>query len=488
MVSTALLASLVGWAELSIDTCQADAGRERQLIQRLRSLGSDEERLRSIDAVILSQETGLELRSALRKMSINDPSPEVRGAARFALVKLQAMAPPSTECACVGQDQPAVALRNWKPKETVEQINEPMVDGSVVPTKGPLTKLGEQLGIKRANREIPAEVVVIESQPVDAARITAVATTGDAVVKREDEVVMTAIPIPTAQARSLPPMETKESKELPPMKGVITAIQEKLKQSPTAPALEPLSADEQAARTTADEIAAVPVPTILPGKQVAVPSPALAEPTKAAIVDSKLSTIPWPKVPPKATPSDSTADVATTSPPSLPTPPAEDRDFVVAPMASRAAGIQPTTTAPATPAPAAITSVRPAAGPMPPSSPSTVTTMKPVSPNAYAGDIASKGWPADSNKEVAPLLKTKPLIDLTEIPTGNSGRQQMARELLDRGRELAKSGQWSEAESVLFRVRELAVNYRRWNYQPEDLERDIMEARQRERLARGSTG
>ncbi len=113
--------------------------------------------------------------------------------------------------------------------------------------------------------------------------------------------------------------------------------------------------------------------------------------------------------------------------------------------------------------------------------------MKPASPNPYAGDIANKGWPGGIEKEVAPVLKTKPLMDLTEIPTGSAGRQQMARELLERGRELAKSGQWSEAESVLFRVRELAVNYKRWSYRPDDLERDIMEARQRERLSRGST-
>lgn len=484
--STALLASVVGWSEFTIDTSWADPGRERQLIQRLRSPGSDDERLRSIDAVILSQETGLDVRSALRKMSINDPSPEVRGAARFALVKLQAMAPPSSECACLDQAQPAVALRNWKPKEAVEQINEPMVDEAIVPTKGPLTKLGEQLGIKRANREIPAEIVVIESKPVDAARITAVATTSKEVVKQDEEVVMSAIPIPTAHARTLPPMESKESKELPPMKGVITAIQAKLKQSPTAPALEPLSANEQAARSanTNDEIAAVPVPTILPANQVALPSPALAEPTKATVVDSKLSTIPWPKIPPKAVPSDSPAHVASTS---TPTPQADESAFVVAPIASRAAGIEPKTNAQVMPAPAAITSVRTAAAATTPSSPATVTTMKPASPNPFAGDIAAKGSPLGNNKDIQPPLHTRPLIDLAEIPTGAAGRQQMARELLERGRELAKSGQWSEAESVLFRVRELAVNYRRWNYKPDDLERDIMEARQRERLSREST-
>ncbi len=304
VLSTALLASVVGWSELTIDTCLGDAGRERQLIQRLRSPGTDEERLRSIDAVILSQETGLELRSALRKMSINDPSPEIRGAARFALVKLQAMAPPSTDCACVAQAQPATLLRNWKPKETVEQLDEPIIDESVVPTKGPLTKLGEQLGIKRANREIPAEVVVIESQPVDAARITAVATTGDAGNKREDEVVMTAIPIPTAQARTLPPMKPAESKELPPMKGVVTAIQEKLKQSPAAPALEPLSAEEQAARTTSasEEIAAVPVPTILPASRSPFLRPRLPSPLSRRSSIASFPRFPGLRSPPRRHP------------------------------------------------------------------------------------------------------------------------------------------------------------------------------------------
>jgi hypothetical protein len=495
----------MGGSELLTGISLADAARERQLVARLRSPGSDEERLRSIDAVILSQETGLQLRSTLRQLSINDPSPEVRGAARFALVKIQAMAPPSTECVCTQTASSPAKLQQWQPKESVEQVNEGVVDDQVIPTKGPLTKLGEQLGIRRAVREVP-DVTVVEMQPADAARITAVATTGSDVAREDQEVVLKAVPIPQAQPRTLPPVEPSPAKELPALSGVLSNIQQKLQQTPASPALAPLTAGERAERQQAEPVAQVPVPTILPAKQPVVASPAIAEPTKAALAaENKLSTIPWPKVPPQATPSPK-GDVASTpaTKPTVPTPPSPTGAFAVAPLEgpARREGA-PSTTVPVrtpaasaitpepaavaskpTPAPASITSIQSPT----PATPKSVTTLKPASPNPYAGAMGPLGGPEVAPPIATPASRVKPLIDFAEIPEGAAGRQQMAKELLDRGRQLARSGQWSEAESVLFRVRELAVQYRRFHYTPDDLERDISIARQRERLQRADAG
>lgn len=499
--------------------CQADSASERQLIARLCASGSDEDRLRSIDAVILSQESGLQLRSALRKMSINDPSPEVRGAARFALVKLQAMAPPTVQqvdCECEAAP-PAAALRTWKPKESVEQINEPVVDPAVVTTKGPLTKLGEQLGIRRAVQEIP-DVAVVEMKPIDAARITAVATPGTTPISEEAAIKMAAIPIPTASPRTLPPMDRPAPKIDPQTQGVLANLHQKLQNAAVSPALQPLAAsaskddskDDSTPKPTEQQEGSVPVPTIMQAQQEVVATPAIrpmAEPAKQ-LQEARLSTIPWPKVPPQATASSSPSDpkapaIAFGSIPQ-PQPLATAASGVSktpaspAPVASQAAG-QATPPSPPAPSAAAITAVK--APPTASTSPTRSTSLKPAAsattpPKTSAEPPTQMTARADglppasalTNKDVVFVPRTKAQIELQEIPQGVAGRQQMAKELLERGRQLARSGQWSEAESVLFRVRELAVEYRRFSYSPDDLEREIIAARQKERLAQNNAG
>lgn len=72
----------------------------------------------------------------------------------------------------------------------------------------------------------------------------------------------------------------------------------------------------------------------------------------------------------------------------------------------------------------------------------------------------------------------RPWIALEQIPRDEAGRRQMASDLLERGRQMAEAGQFDEAELLLFQVRELAVNYRRRQYSPELLSRDIARARE----------
>ncbi|MBY0587566.1 hypothetical protein K2X85_10335 [bacterium] len=496
---SALLAASMGATGMG-SAIGADRDQERQLVQRLAAPGSDEERLRSIDAVILSKESGLELRSALRRMSINDPSAEVRGAARFALVKLQAMAPPtvSPPCECVEKTPPTAGLRNWKPKESVEQVNEPIVDSEVIPTKGPLTKLGEQLGIRRAVQESP-EVVVVEMKPVDAARITAVATTGNEVAREEAGIRMSAIPIPTANTRTLPPMENKTLPTETAPVGVLSQIQQKLQKAPASPALEPLAASDklpQKEPAVEEKGSRVPVPTIMQARQEVVPTPAMSSTASSdkSLNQPRLSTIAWPRIPPQANSTENSASmpegirfgsIPQPTPLSPTAPPA-----VAKSVASQAAGAPANGPVPPKPPAGAM----PVAVPTKPAAPPvTVTAMKPAAPSAVVpaqmtpqAPVAAAQvppMPALTQNEVPFVARTKPQIELAEIPTGSSARQQMARELLDRGRTLARSGQWAEAESVLFRLRELAVEYRRFSYSPEDLEREITAARQKERLA-----
>lgn len=72
----------------------------------------------------------------------------------------------------------------------------------------------------------------------------------------------------------------------------------------------------------------------------------------------------------------------------------------------------------------------------------------------------------------------QPWLALEQVPRDEPGRRQMARDLLERGRNLIAAGELQEAETVLFQVRELAVTYRRRQYSPESLARDIARARE----------
>jgi hypothetical protein len=70
-----------------------------------------------------------------------------------------------------------------------------------------------------------------------------------------------------------------------------------------------------------------------------------------------------------------------------------------------------------------------------------------------------------------------PLMPIEQIPRDEEGRRKLAKEMLERGRQLAEAGSIAEAEQILFQIRELACDYRPLQYSPDLLARDIRKAR-----------
>lgn len=96
-------------------------------------------------------------------------------------------------------------------------------------------------------------------------------------------------------------------------------------------------------------------------------------------------------------------------------------------------------------------------------------------------------------KQPAPIQRVvpKPLIAMDNVPRDAETRKQMARELLTKGRKLIQENRLDEAETALFEARELAVEYRRLEYSPKSLARDIALAREiarRKAIAAGTPG
>lgn len=129
LVPTWCVAACLAWGD-SPTVTPAD----KKFLSALVSM-SEEEKLRAIDSLVNRQSTSLEVRSALRRASIQDSSAEVRGAARFALVKLQALAPPTLAAtpgvvAAIVPDE-TQRLRDLKLKEMIEEVNDTTADREI---------------------------------------------------------------------------------------------------------------------------------------------------------------------------------------------------------------------------------------------------------------------------------------------------------------------------------------------------------------------
>lgn len=124
----------------------------------------------------------------------------------------------------------------------------------------------------------------------------------------------------------------------------------------------------------------------------------------------------------------------------------------------------------------------------PKETPSTAAKLPPTPPEAVPNEKPAWGVPSPSVATNAGLTKSgmttaelekSPQMAIDSIPRDEEGRKKMAKEMLDKARKFVEAGQISEAESVLYQVRELAVKYGRFQYSPESLEKDIIKARQR---------
>lgn len=94
-------------------------------------------------------------------------------------------------------------------------------------------------------------------------------------------------------------------------------------------------------------------------------------------------------------------------------------------------------------------------------------------PTAWAPSTAP-----ETDPEAPVRRQPKSWIAMDQVPRDEAARKQLARELLVKGRQLIQSGRLDEAEDLLFQVRELAVHYRRLEYSPKSLARDIALARE----------
>lgn len=73
------------------------------------------------------------------------------------------------------------------------------------------------------------------------------------------------------------------------------------------------------------------------------------------------------------------------------------------------------------------------------------------------------------------------LLPISKIPRDDNGRKMMARRMISDARRMLALEQIDEAEAMLYRVKELAVPYGRFEDSPAYLERDIIKARQKKR-------
>lgn len=120
--------------------------------------------------------------------------------------------------------------------------------------------------------------------------------------------------------------------------------------------------------------------------------------------------------------------------------------------------------------------------------PSTAAKLSPTPPTAVPNEKPAWGVPSPGvatnvglgkSEMTTAQLEKSPLLPIESIPRDEEGRKKMAKEMLDKARNFVEAGQISEAESVLYQVRELAVKYGRFQYSPESLEKDIIKARQK---------
>ena len=201
LVPTWCLAACLAWGEPPVSAPVA----ERNLLHVLVS-ASEDEKLRAIDSLVNRQSTSIEVRSALRRSSVQDSSPEVRGAARFALVKLQAIAPPTQAAA-----QPVVAdavvddaqrLRQWKQRESIEEVTESTAE---IAQAGGVPPRTTERGIQHAIPQ-PSDVTAVESAAPTIVRITTITSPKQ---KPKEPEVIEAPPVAPADPSRVPTLRKK---------------------------------------------------------------------------------------------------------------------------------------------------------------------------------------------------------------------------------------------------------------------------------------
>ncbi|HVJ80741.1 MAG TPA: hypothetical protein VNC50_06695, partial [Planctomycetia bacterium] len=122
-----------------------------------------------------------------------------------------------------------------------------------------------------------------------------------------------------------------------------------------------------------------------------------------------------------------------------------------------------------------------AAKPAAPASPATAQPAIVDLKSKGTGEITQTALRTDPS---APRQAWRALLQKEQIPEGSAERRAKAKELLTKGRDQAAADNPDGAEESLFIVRELGVDFSRFEYGPKDLERDI--ARSWSRTGRAS--
>jgi hypothetical protein len=389
----------------------------QEAVDWLLSTNEEGDRVRAIQAVRAWNIADRPMLTALQVLSLRDPSAAVRNAARQAYLEMRPSLPDRRrEFAARG----AAILRDWEWRENVEELD----DGA--PATGP----AESPEPPAAGAEGSAED---ESQPEPEAHGPA-------------QVAQAAEPPPPQQVRAVAAGEAESA-------SAINLVPLTVEQDAVPPPVSPATI-EKILRESSRNAAAPGEPhgsarTPIPRTQAAPP------PDLGRSLDGLSSTGAGVEKSKKSIRIESVAGKPAASP----------------------AAVESASPAPRLAAPPVAAAEKPA--PKSYASSEHATSQRVPSTESPAADLPP-AWnqTASPASEIPERPRPKSWIAADQLPRDESSRKAMARELLVKGRQLIQSGKVDEAEDVLFQVRELAVHYRRLEYSPKSLARDIALARE----------
>jgi hypothetical protein len=409
-------------------------------------------------------------------------------------------------------------LRVWAPRERVEEVTEDL--------RSAHREAGaHRRDVLQQTTHQPEDVTSIEMQQPTSARITVVTSAQTTSPAKDAIVHAVRSPSPThlkPPATSIdeaspetvtPPANVELSEALAQMRAELEIRKAQASQEKSAR----LAAEEIARRALAKSQSA-PAPKPVPTQQFIVqrPKPQPAQPeTRVAIPVAKRAPNNSPRQPaavvrapapnssgPRTDQSIVNADARSASAPVADTiqrvaGSQDERRAVIIPRTSQRPAVPAPSTPPAptpatlaaTPEPTVKSTVEPTR-PMPvkPATPlSSVTqapapklaplTPTPDSSNALLPPTNLDGATNVPSGLIGGSFGQSPLMPIEQIPRDEEGRRKLAKEMLERGRQLAEAGSIAEAEQILFQIRELACDYRPLQYSPDLLARDIRKAR-----------